>query len=153
MDARIHVEEVLGLKTGDAHVRTHLTFVYCSVHPLTLPSATHPQIIRNGGGDAAEAVRSLLLSEQLLGTREIVLLKHTDCGFTHFTQPSGETVIKARLGEDVSNLDLKPFTDVDEAVRRDVAFLRAERLIGKDIKIWGGVFEVETGRVRQVVEA
>jgi len=111
------------------------------------------QIIRNGGGDAREAVRSLLLSEQLLGTREIVLLKHTDCGFTHFTQPSGETVIKARTGQDVSHMDLKPFSDVDQAVREDIAYLRSEPLITDDIKLWGGVWEIETGRVRKVVEA
>ncbi len=129
MDARLHPEKVLGIDIGDAHV------------------------IRNAGGRVQDALRSLVISQRLLGTREIVVLHHTDCGMLTFTNEQLAAKIQADLGVDVSGQDFLPFADLEQSVCDDVAFLRNSPLIPKDIPISGAIYDVRTGRVHEVVRA
>lgn len=129
MDARLHPEKVLGLAIGDAHV------------------------IRNAGGRAEDALRSLVISERLLGTTEIVVLHHTDCGMLTFTNEQLAAKVKADLGADVSGQDFLPFPDLEQSVRDDVTLLRNSPLIPGDIPISGAIYDVATGKVHEVVRA
>ncbi len=129
MDARLHPEKALGIDIGDAHV------------------------IRNAGGRAQDALRSLVISQQLLGTREIVVLHHTDCGMLTFTNEQLAAKIASELGVNVEGQDFLPFADLEQSVRDDVAFLRNSPLIPKDIPISGAIYDVRTGRVHEVVRA
>ncbi|CAK7202468.1 hypothetical protein SEUCBS139899_005191 [Sporothrix eucalyptigena] len=131
MDARIDTAAAFGVDLGDAH------------------------IIRNAGGSSREALRSIVISEQLLGTREIVLIKHTGCGMLTFTNADAHDLVQERLGQaaagEIAALDFLPFPELDQAVRDDVAFLRAQSVIPNTIAVSGWVYDVETGRVRHVV--
>jgi carbonic anhydrase len=127
MDARIQPEAILGLRSGDAHV------------------------IRNAGGRAGEALRSLVISQRLLGTSEIVVLHHTDCGMLLFTNQQLADKIQAELGVDVHGQDFLPLTDLEQGVRDDVALLRASPLISPHIPISGAIYDVHTGLVHEVV--
>jgi carbonic anhydrase len=129
MDARLHPEKALGIAIGDAHV------------------------IRNAGGRVQDAIRSLVISERLLGTNEIVVLHHTDCGMLTFSNADLAAKVQADLGVDVSGQDFYPFPDLEQSVRDDVAFLRESRLIPKDIAISGAIYDVTTGKVHEVVRA
>ena len=129
MDARLHPEKVLGLEIGDAHV------------------------IRNAGGRAQDAIRSLVISERLLGTTEIVVLHHTDCGMLTFTNEQLADKVQADLGVDVQGQDFLPFPDLEQSVRDDVALLRESPLIPKDIPISGAIYDVTSGKVHEVVRA
>ena len=126
MDARILPAEILGLEFGDAHV------------------------IRNAGGRAQEAIRSLVISQQLLGTREVAVIHHTDCGMLTFTNQELRDQVASRLGADASGIDFLPFRDVEESVRDDLTILRASPLIPDDIPIRGFVYDVRTGRLSEV---
>jgi carbonic anhydrase len=129
MDARLHPEKVLGLEIGDAHV------------------------IRNAGGRAQDAIRSLVISQRLLGTTEIVVLHHTDCGMLTFTNEQLADRVKAELGADVSGQDFLPFGDLEQSVRDDVTILRGSPLIPANIPISGAIYDVTTGKVHEVVRA
>lgn len=129
MDARLHPEKALGLAIGDAHV------------------------IRNAGGRAEDAIRSLVISQRLLGTSEIVVLHHTDCGMLTFSNEQLAAKVQADLGADVSGRDFLPFSDLEQSVRDDVAILRASPLIPGDIPISGAIYDVNTGKVHEVVRA
>src|SRR5262249_16233343 len=96
MDARLHPQKFLGLELGDAHV------------------------IRNAGGRAsADAIRSLAISERLLGTTEIVVIHHTDCGMLTFQNADLAAKIQADLGVNASDWDFLPFSDLEASVRDD----------------------------------
>src|SRR5690606_5004701 len=128
MDARLHPSKFLGLDLGDAHV------------------------IRNAGGRASEdAIRSLVISQRLLGTREIVVIHHTDCGMLTFTNEQLADQVQQELGVDVSGRDFLPFSDVAQSVRDDVAILRASPLIPADIPISGAIYDVRNGGLQVVV--
>lgn len=131
MDARIDPAAAYGINLGDAHV------------------------IRNAGGNARDAIRSLVISEQLLGTSEILLIKHTGCGMLTFTNQDAHTVVQNTLGaeaeEELAGLDFQPFPDLEEGVKDDVRYLKDSKAIPDSVTISGWVYEVETGRVRQVV--
>lgn len=128
MDARLHPEKFLGLAVGDAHV------------------------IRNAGGRASQdAIRSLVISERLLGTTEIVVIHHTDCGMLTFQNADLAAKIQTDLGADASGWDFLPFSDLEASVRDDVATLRNSPLIPRDIPISGAIYDVRTGRLREVV--
>lgn len=111
-------------------------------------------VIRNAGGSAREALRSLIISEQLLGTKEIHVIKHTGCGMLTFKNEDARAVVEKNLGAEagsaVSGLDFLPFPSLDAAVQDDVEWLKAQKTIPDDIKISGFVYEVETGKVRGV---
>lgn len=129
MDSRLHVAQALGLALGDAH------------------------ILRNAGGRVTEdMIRSLVISQQQLGTREIVVLHHTDCGAQTFKNEEFTAYLHKELGFDVSDQDFLPFTDVEESVREDMALLRQSPLIPADVKISGAVYDVDTGRMTVVEE-
>ena len=127
MDARLDPAKFLGLEEGDAHV------------------------IRNAGGRASEdAIRSLTISHKLLGTREFVVIHHTDCGMETFTNEQLREQLGRDLGADASTVEFLPFTDLDESVRQDVETIRSSPLIPQDIPVSGYVYDVRTGRLRAV---
>lgn len=95
-------------------------------------------------------LRSLVISQQQLGTREIVVLHHTDCGAQTFTNEAFRQQLHTALGVDVSACDFLPFTDVEASVREDMAILQQSPLIPKDVVISGAVYDVATGRMSQV---
>jgi carbonic anhydrase len=126
MDARIIPSRALGLEEGDAHV------------------------IRNAGGRARDALRSLVISQRLLGTREVAVIHHTDCGMLTFTNRDLREKIRGDLGQDTGEFDFLPFQDLDESVREDVEFLLATQLLNPDTIIRGFVYDVRDGRLREV---
>lgn len=124
MDSRLHVAQALGLALGDAH------------------------ILRNAGGRVTDdMIRSLVISQQQMGTREIVLLHHTDCGAQTFTNESFARHIHQEMGVDVTGQDFFPFTDIEESVREDMELLRKSPLIPDDVEINGAYYDVDTGRI------
>ncbi|MCH7999310.1 MAG: carbonic anhydrase [Chloroflexi bacterium] len=127
MDARLHPEKFLGLEEGDAHV------------------------IRNAGGRASDdALRSLIISYKLLGTREFVVIHHTDCGMLTFSNDQIREMLKNDTGADASAIDFLPFSDLEASVREDVQTIRSSPLIPDDITVTGFVFDVKTGRLSEV---
>jgi carbonic anhydrase len=127
MDARLDPAKFLGLEEGDAHV------------------------IRNAGGRASDdAIRSLVISQQLLGTREVVVIHHTDCGMLTFTNEQLRDKIRQGLGADASQIDFLPFRDLEDSVRRDVETVRNSPLIPKDIPVSGFIYDVRNGRLLEV---
>nr|WP_272075782.1 carbonic anhydrase [Streptococcus dysgalactiae]WCE85541.1 carbonic anhydrase [Streptococcus dysgalactiae]WCN25541.1 carbonic anhydrase [Streptococcus dysgalactiae] len=128
MDSRLHVAQALSLALGDAH------------------------ILRNAGGRVTEdMIRSLVISQQQMGTREIVVLHHTDCGAQTFTNEGFARQLRDSLGVEVGDRDFLPFTDVEASVREDMAILRQSPLIPDDVVINGAVYDVDTGRMTPVV--
>ena len=126
MDARLNVYGALGLREGDAHV------------------------IRNAGGVVTDdEIRSLAISQRLLGTEEIILIHHTDCGMLTFSDDQ----FKASIEQDTG---VKPqwaaeaFTDLDGDVRQSIARIKASPFIPRKDSIRGFVYEVETGKLREV---
>jgi carbonic anhydrase len=126
MDARIVVSRILGLEEGDAHV------------------------IRNAGGVITDdEIRSLAISQRLLGTEEVILIHHTDCGMLTFTDDE----FKRSIQEDTG---IKPewaaeaFPDLDEDVRQSIARIKASPFLPKKDNVRGFVYEVETGKLREV---
>ena len=127
MDARLDPAKLLGLEEGDAHV------------------------IRNAGGRASDdAIRSLIISYKLLGTREFLVIHHTDCGMLTFTNEQLRQLLQQDPGVDASTVDFLPFSDLDESVRQDVAAIRNSPFISNDVQIHGFVYDVSTGRLREV---
>lgn len=112
-------------------------------------------MIRNAGGNARDSIRSLVISEQLLGTNEILLVKHTGCGMLTFKNEDAHTVVDKNLGpagkSELSGLDFQPFPDLENGVEDDVKFLKASKAIPNNVTISGWIYDVETGKVRQVV--
>ena len=128
-----------------------VTFVYCDLYGLLFRSLGDAHILRNAGGRVTEdMIRSLVISEQQMGTREIVVLHHTDCGAQTFKNDEFTAYLNKELGVDVSDKDFLPFTDVEESVREDMAILRQSPLIPEDVVISGAVYDVDTGRMTQV---
>lgn len=126
MDARFLPSRVFGLGEGDAH------------------------IIRNAGGSAREALRSLVISQRFLGTNEVAIVKHTDCGMLKLKNEVLHAKVKEDLGADASEIDFLPFSSLEDAVRDDVAFLKSSPLVGDDVVVRGFVYDTNTGRVSEV---
>jgi carbonic anhydrase len=127
MDARLNPYGLLGLSEGDAHV------------------------IRNAGGVVTDdEIRSLSISQRLLGTEEIMLIHHTDCGMLTFGDDDFRQGIQRETG-------IKPewtaeaFDDLDQDVRQSIARIKASPFIPKTDSVRGFVYDVETGRLREVV--
>ena len=126
MDARLHVSALLGLDIGDAH------------------------IIRNAGGVVSDdAVRSLVISQRLLGTNEIILIHHTDCGMLTFRDDDVKAQIELDTGIRPS-FALEAFADVDEDVRQSIARVKASPFIPHRDNVRGFVYDVRTGRLNEV---
>jgi len=129
MDARLVVSKVLGLEEGDAHV------------------------IRNAGGVATEdAIRSLLISQRLLGTEEIILIHHTDCGMLTFRDDEVKRQIQEESGVR-PNFALEAFPNSAEDVRESINRLKASPFIPKKGNIRGFVYDVKTGKLNEVFPA
>jgi carbonic anhydrase len=126
MDARILPSRVLGLQEGDAHV------------------------IRNAGGRARDALRSLIISQRLLGTREVAVIHHTDCGMLTFSNRDLREKVRTDLGQDTGEFDFLPFQNLDDSVREDIDFLQATQLLDPETLIKGFVYDVATGKLREV---
>ena len=125
MDARLDVNDALGLATGDAHV------------------------IRNAGGLATDdAIRSLVISQQLLGTDEILVIGHTACGLLGVDEDALRQRLTAASGKAV-DMGFGAFEDLEASVHRQVARLRTHPWL-KPVPIHGLIFEVETGRIREI---
>jgi carbonic anhydrase len=126
MDARLNPYGLLGLAEGDAHV------------------------IRNAGGVVTDdEIRSLSISQRLLGTEEIILIHHTDCGMLTFTDDDFKRSVQDETG-------IKPewaaeaFPDLEEDVRQSIARIKASPFIPRKENVRGFVYEVESGRLREV---
>jgi carbonic anhydrase len=126
MDARLNPYAILGLQEGDAHV------------------------IRNAGGVVTDdEIRSLAISQRLLGTEEIILIHHTDCGMLTFRDDEFKAQVQSDTG-------IKPewaveaFSDLDDDVRQSIARIKANPFIPHKDSVRGFVYEVETGRLREV---
>ncbi|KAJ5164113.1 Carbonic anhydrase [Penicillium coprophilum] len=128
MDARLDPARVLGLEEGDAHV------------------------IRNAGGRVSDALRSIIISQQLLGTREIVIVHHTNCGMLTFTDEAIRDKIRAELHQNVDHIAFLPFGDLEQSVRDDIKLVKDSPLV-LDVPVTGYVYEVETGRIIRVEES
>ena len=125
MDARLDVEEALGLRTGDAH------------------------IIRNAGGLATDdAIRSLIVSQERLGTDEVLVIGHTSCGLEGADEAEMRDHLAARTGRSL-DIAFGAFPDVAESVRTQVAKLRAHPWV-RPVPIHGLIFDVATGRLIEV---
>jgi len=126
MDARIDPAKALGLSEGDAHV------------------------IRNAGGRVSEALRSLAISQTLLGTKEVAVIHHTDCGMLTFTDESIRNQLREKRGVDADDVAFLPFHDLDQSVRDDLATYKRSGLVRQDVTPRGFVYDVKTGRLREV---
>lgn len=130
IDARIDPAKALGLEIGDAH------------------------LIRNAGGRATDdAVRSMLISSWLLGTREFLVIHHTDCGMTKFTDDVLAGMIQEGTGQDVSEQEFLSFSDLDQSVRDDVEHIRNLKTLPEGVSVSGHVYDVRSGSIREVVPA
>jgi carbonic anhydrase len=126
MDARLDPARALGLVEGDAHV------------------------IRNAGGVVTDdEIRSLAISQHLLGTEEIILIHHTDCGMLTFTDEEFAEKLESATGER-PQWEARSFRDLDESVRDSIRRIRESPFIPRTDSVRGFVYEVETGRLREV---
>lgn len=128
MDARLTVEEVLGLKTGDAH------------------------IIRNAGGIVTDdALRSLIISHHLLGTQEFILIHHTDCGMLTFKDDDLRAKLHQQTGTDTVAPDrFHAFSDLAEDVRQQIQKIKSHPWLPAGIPVRGFIYDVKTGRLEEV---
>lgn len=129
MDARIDPSAAFNIPLGAAHV------------------------VRNAGGSARDAFRSLVISQQLLCTTEVLLIKHTGCGMLTFDNEAARGVVLKNKGEaavkEIEHLDFLTFPQLEEKVKEDVAWLKSKAIF-EGIRITGWVYEVESGKVRKV---
>ena len=128
MDARIDPAAAFGIPLGSAH------------------------IIRNAGGSAHEALRSVIISQTLLGTNEVLLIKHTGCGMLTFKNEDARAAVKKARGEEagkaVQELDFLPFGNLETATAEEVQWLEGQKAVHGKVSGW--IYEVETGKVRKV---
>src|SRR6266699_4932045 len=129
MDARLDVHKILGLNEGDAHV------------------------IRNAGGVATDdAIRSLVISQRLLGTQEIILIHHTDCGMLTFKDDDVKRQIESEVGIRPA-FALEAFPDLEEDVRQSIARIQASPFIPNKSSVRGFVYDVKIGKLDEVKTA
>jgi len=128
-DARIDVHRILALEEGDAHV------------------------IRNAGGVVTDdVIRSLIISQRLLGTREIMLMHHTDCGMLKFRDDDFKDEIEADTGIRPA-FALEAFADLEQNVRQSMARIHASPFIPRKDHIRGFIYDCASGKLREVLEA
>lgn len=130
IDARLDPATFLGLEIGDAHV------------------------LRNAGGRVTDdVIRSALISSWLLGTREFLVIHHTDCGMTKFTDDVLHDMIRDATGVDVSDQDYLSFSDVEDSVREDVSRLQDVKTFPEGVTVAGLFYDVRTGQLREAESA
>ena len=128
MDARLDVYRICGIEEGDAHV------------------------IRNAGGVVThDEIRSLALSQRLLGTTEIMLIHHTDCGMLTFTDDEFKREIQNEIGQK-PNWAAEAFPDVEDDVRQSLQRVRNSPFVTKTSSLRGFVFDVATGKLNEVTD-
>jgi carbonic anhydrase len=126
MDARLDVHKILGLQEGDAHV------------------------IRNAGGVATDdAIRSLTISQRLLGTKEIILIHHTDCGMLTFKDDDVKGKIEKEVGIKPA-FSLEAFANLEDDVKQSIARIEASPFIPNKSSVRGFVYDVKSGRLNEV---
>jgi carbonic anhydrase len=129
MDARLQPNRILGLEEGEAHV------------------------IRNAGGVITDdEIRSLAISQRLLGTEEIILIHHTDCGMLTFTDDDFRRSLLEEVGMK-PNWTSEAFSDLEEDVRQSIARIEASPFIPHKESVRGFVYDVKTGRLTEVTPA
>ncbi len=127
MDCRLQVEEVLGLTPGDAH------------------------ILRNGGGIVTDdVIRSLILSFRFLGTREIFVINHTECGLLGLYDDQLRKELALETGKDTGGLEFYGFRDLESNVRSQVQKIKDSPFLPQDIVVHGLIYDVKTGRLHAV---
>ncbi|KAF8203136.1 carbonic anhydrase [Pholiota molesta] len=132
MDARIDPVSQLGINLGEAHV------------------------IRNAGGLAKEALRSIVISQRLLGTHEVAVFHHTDCGMLTFSNEIIRDKVKSEeygnveVAKLVDQIDFGPFPDLEQSVKDDVKFLKGNPLLLDGTVVTGWTYDVKTGKVNQI---
>jgi carbonic anhydrase len=130
MDSRIDTFRALGLELGDAHV------------------------IRNAGGRASDdVIRSLIISTTLLGTREVLVVHHTDCGLMGRSEEELRALVAGERGSDTSDLEFLSFADHQTALRADVEKIRASPHLAPDLLVSGYLYDVHSGRLSERVPA
>jgi carbonic anhydrase len=129
MDARIDPKAAFGIPLGAAHV------------------------IRNAGGSVREAFRSLVISQQLLGTTDVLIVKHTGCGMLTFDNAAARGVVAKNKGDaaakEVEDLEFLAFPDLEAEVKKDIEWIKSKN-VESGINFSGWIYEVETGKVRKV---
>ncbi|KAH9872921.1 hypothetical protein J1614_005316 [Plenodomus biglobosus] len=130
MDARIDPAAAFGIPLGAAHV------------------------IRNAGASARDAFRSIVISQQLLGTTEVLIVKHTGCGMLSFDNATARELVRLEKGaaaaDEVADLDFLTFSSLEMEIKKDIAWLQS-KAIETGITFTGWVYDVKTGRVKHVV--
>jgi len=129
MDARLDPAHFLGLEPGDAHV------------------------IRNAGGLVTEdAIRSLVISHWLLGTQEVAVIAHTDCGMLTFSNEDLRARLRVEADADASQVDFRPFVDLRESVRESLRTVRESPFLPDSLELSGWIYDVRDGRLAEVRE-
>jgi carbonic anhydrase len=127
MDARIDVHAITGLHEGDTHV------------------------IRNAGGIATDdALRSFIISAELLGTREFLVVNHTDCGMLTFRDTDLQNTLTKKYGANAAKLNFHAFGDLEENVRTQVERIKTNPFIPKNIPVTGFIYDVKSGSLNRV---
>jgi carbonic anhydrase len=131
MDARLTVEDLLGLTTGEAH------------------------IIRNAGGIVTEdALRSLIISHHLLGTQEFMIINHTDCGMLTFKDEELRGKLQQTTGTaTVAPVHFHAFSDLEENVRLQIQRVKSHPWIPQHIPVRGFIYDVRSGKLQEVMSA
>jgi carbonic anhydrase len=128
MDARILVNEVLGLKVGEAH------------------------IIRNAGGIVTDdALRSLIISHELLGTEKIIIMNHTECGMATFKDEDLQKKLSEKYNSNASDIKFHSFSDIEENVRNQIMKIRNTPYLSNIASIHGFIYDIKTGKIREVL--
>ena len=129
MDARLDPARFLGLEPGDAHV------------------------IRNAGGLVTDdAIRSLVISHWLLGTQEVAVIAHTDCGMLTFTNDDLRERLRSEADADASHVDFRPFSELQESVRESLRAVRESPFLPDSLELSGWIYDVHDGRLAEVRE-
>jgi carbonic anhydrase len=129
MDARLDPARFLGLEPGDAHV------------------------IRNAGGLVTEdTIRSLVISHWLLGTQEVAVIAHTDCGMLTFSNDDLRARLRSEADADASEVDFRPFVDLRESVRESLRAVRESQFLPDSLELSGWIYDVRDGRLAEVRE-
>jgi carbonic anhydrase len=127
MDARLNVNELLGLRIGEAH------------------------IIRNAGGIATEdAIRSLIISHELLGTEEFIVINHTDCGMLTFKDQELQEKISEKYKSNASDIVFHSFDDLEKNVKRQVDKIKSTPFLVDTVSVNGFVYDVKTGKIKEI---
>ena len=127
MDARISIKDILGLKLGDAHV------------------------IRNAGGIATDdAIRSLIISHELLGTEEFIVINHTDCGMLKYKDEELQKKISEKFNIDASTLKFYCFPNLEENVKEQIKKIKSSPFF-PNVPVHGYIYDVKTGKLKNIM--